>query len=85
MSFKPCRGNRILLDKNIQISQESYFKFWEIHDIKERSKLAYKWYLADKYLNNLGGFFECVRDFIKECKNNKEQVYKPFLKLIENV
>lgn len=85
MAFKPYRGNRVLLDKNLEIDHNSYFEFYSIHDIKERSKIAYKWYRSAKYLNRLGFYFQCIEDFKKECLQDKKQVYKPFLKLIENV
>ena len=85
MSYKPYRGNRIFLDKNLQIEQDCYFQFWKITEIKERSKIAYKWYRACKYLNSLGNFYQCIEDFKKECLENTKEVYKPFLKLIQNV
>jgi hypothetical protein len=81
-SFKPCRGNRILLDKHIDRNQNLYFDFWKESDPMERSKIAYKWYVSAKYLNKAGFFFQCIEDFKKEVLENNLKVYKPFLKLI---
>ena len=81
-SFKPGRGNRILLDKHIDRNQNLYFDFWKESDPIERSKIAYKWYVSAKYLNDLSSYFSCIKDFKNEVLSSNLKVYKPFLKLI---
>lgn len=85
MSWKPCRGGRIGLDKAIKNSHECFFQFRESESIKDKSKIAFKWYKADEYLGNAGRLLNFFGDhFINQCKQSKD-TYKPFLNLINNL
>ena len=82
MSWKPCRGGRVILDKSIKNSHDCYFAFNEATTIKEKSKIALKWLRADQYLGNerhLLIFWG--NEFIQQCKSSPD-TYKPFLKAL---
>ncbi len=84
MSWKPCRGNRVQLDKAVKDRHECYFEFWQENDFVKKCKLAFKWMKAEKYLSGSYSFYMLGEEFIDECKANKK-TYKPLLKmLIEN-
>jgi outer membrane protein assembly factor BamD (BamD/ComL family) len=83
MSWKPCRGGRVLLDKAINDSIEYYHKFNEETSIKEKSKCAFKMLKAAIYLNDQKrtiNFFG--EQFIAQCKQHQNVTYKPFLNLL---
>ncbi len=84
MSWKPCRGNRIQLDKAVKDKHECYFKFWQESDFVQKCKLAFKWMKAEKYLSGSYSFHMLGEEFIEECKSNTK-TYKPLVKMfIEN-
>ena len=85
MSWKPGRGNNILLDKHINRDHNCYFDFLRETDKMERSKIAYKWYVSAKYLNNLRIWHCSTEDFKNECLKNPKRVYKRFLDLIQDM
>jgi len=79
MSWKPCRGGRVLLDKYTEQSHSYYFKFYEATTIKEQSKCLFKILQADEYLGRLKQTVKIFEYNIKELTNKKD-VYKPLLK-----
>lgn len=84
MSFKPCRGARILLDKAIESSHNNYFLFHEAKEMKEKTKIAFKWLKSEIYLNREKYFISFLGDeFLKECLTHKE-TYKPLLKYLNS-
>jgi len=83
MSWKPCRGGNVLLDKAVKQSHELFFKFQETNDLKTKTKIAFQYYKAEEYLGNgkrTISFFGS--DFLNKAKSSKE-TYKPFLRLID--
>jgi len=85
MSWKPCRGGRVILDKCIKNSHDCYFAFNEATTIKEKSKIALKWLRADQYLGNEKQLLKFLgNDFIQQCKDSTE-TYKPFLKALSQL
>lgn len=85
MSWKPGRGNRILLNKHTDRCHRLYFEFQEETDKMKKSKIAYQWYLSERYFNSIPTFINHIINFINECKKDNQRVYKPFLKLIETI
>lgn len=80
MSWKPYKGGRVILDKNIEISHNSYFEFQEATTIKEKTKIAFRWLKAEEYLGNKNRVIRFLgENFIQQSIKNKE-TYKPFLK-----
>lgn len=85
MSWKPCRGGRVLFDKALKNSHECFFEFKEATTIKEKSKIAFKWYRADEYLNKADGVIQFIGEkFISQCLQSKD-TYKPFLTLLQSL
>ncbi len=86
MSWKPCRGGRMLLDKAVKNSHDCYFQFQVATSLKEKSKIAFKWYKADEYLSSkTNGVLRYLGEsFINECKQSNE-TYKPFKNLLNNL
>ena len=80
MSWKPCRGSRMALDKAVKDSHECYFKFFETSCFVEKSKIAFKWMKAEMYFGRKP-FYMLGKDFLEQCKTNNK-VYKPLLKLL---
>jgi hypothetical protein len=82
MSWKPCRGGRVMLDKFVKDSHECYFLFQEATTIKDKSKIALRWLRAEQYFKNEQRFISFIgNNFIEQCRNSKD-TYKPFLKAI---
>ena len=85
MSWKPCRGGRIMLDKSIEISHNSYFDFLEATTIKEKTKIAFRWLKAEEYLGNKKSVISFLgENFIQQSIKSKE-TYKPFIKYINEL
>lgn len=79
MSWKPCRGGRVMLDKAVKNSHELYFAYQEATTIKEQTKIAFKWLKSEQYLGNEIRFLKFIGiDFITQAKKSKD-TYKPFL------
>ena len=86
MSWKPCRGGRMLLDKAVKNSHDCYFEYQTATSLKEKSKIAFKWYKADAYLypktNRVIAFLG--QAFINECRESND-TYKPFKTLLTQI
>ena len=85
MSWKPCRGGRVLLDKNIEINHYSFFSFQESTNLKDKTKIAFKWLRAAQYLGDEKRVYSFIgTEFINKAKQSTE-TYKPFLKYINSI
>lgn len=85
MSWKPCRGGRVLLDKAIEKDHKLFFEFNEATSIKEKSKIASSWIRAAKYLGKEKSVLCFLgAEFINQCKQSKD-TFKPFLNYINNL
>ena len=85
MSFKPSRGT-LIFNKAIEKSHECYFKYWELTDIKQKSKVFFQMIKADEIIGttinkNLSNY-KCEVDVFKQ---NLNIIYKPLLKILQNV
>lgn len=85
MSWKPCRGGRVMLDNAVEKSHSLYFSYQEATNIKDKSKIAFQWLRAEQYLGNEKRFLKFIGDtFIQNCKQNKD-TYKPFLNYLNTI
>jgi hypothetical protein len=85
MSWKPCRGGNVMLNKFVKDSHECYFLFHEATTIKDKSKIALRWLRAEQYFKNEQRFISFIgSNFIEQCRNSKE-AYKPFIKAINSI
>jgi hypothetical protein len=86
MSWKPCRGGRVLLDRYVNDSIEYYHKFHETNVLKDKSKYAFKMLRAAVYFNDHERTIKFFgAKFIEQCKQHPKETYKPFLNLINKI
>lgn len=81
MSFKQCKGNRIMLDKAINDSREYYFKFWEDIDFNQKCKSAFKFIKADIYLNR-NDYKSVLENYFLHQLKTDPTAYKPLIRLL---
>lgn len=78
-----AKHGTICVNKAIENSHELYFKYWRLSNVKEKSKCFFKMIKAEEIL---GKSILCsLNDYKKEIKyfiENKKEVYKPLLRLI---
>jgi hypothetical protein len=82
MSWKPCRGGRVALDKAVKDRHEQYFNFYMSVRFIDKCKAAFKWMKAEKYFTGAYQFGIFDQSFIDECRANPK-TYKPLLRIFK--
>ena len=73
----------IIFDKAINKSHDCYFKYWELTDVKEKSKCFFQMIKADEIIGTpIQKSLQVYKSEVDIFLKNRNIVYKPLLKLI---
>lgn len=79
-----AKHGTICFDKAFEKSHELYFKYWTLSNAREKSKCFFQMIKAEEILGK--SIIESFNDYKEEIKyfiENKKEVYKPLLRLME--